>query len=288
MGIRGTKFMDNIYKCERKDEKTLYKIGLFSQMSRITIKTLRHYDEVGLLKPAYIDEFTGYRYYSSTELPILHEILSLRQMGLSLEEIGKVQKGISVETLLIQKKAELLKKIAEETMKLSQVEYYLHHKNEVGDYSVILKELPEVVVASMRTIIPSYNELFNIVPPMGREMERLGCVCAVPEYCFNIYHDGEYKETNVDVEICEAVTEKKEDSDMINFKRIDKVETAACVLHKGSYDGFPKAYGALMQWMEKNGFELIDYPRESYIDGIWNKDSIEEWLTEIQFPVRKI
>lgn len=269
-------------------KETLYKIGLFSQMNKVTIKTLRHYDEIGLLKPASIDEATGYRYYTSKELPILHEILALRQMGLSLEEIKKVQNGVSVKSLLSKRKAEILKNIAEETMKLSQVEYYLQNKSVSSEYKVILKELPEVIVASMRTVMPTYKDLFTIVPSMGREMERLGCVCAVPEYCFNIYHDGGYKEFDVDVEVCEAVTEMKEDSNIVKFKKIDRVESAACVLHKGPYEEFPKAYGAVLKWMEENGFELIDAPRESYIDGIWNKDSEEEWLTEIQFPVRKI
>ncbi len=280
--------MDNQYKYDKKDNATLYKIGLFSQMNKVTIKTLRYYDEIGILKPAHIDEFTGYRYYTSKQLPILHEILALRQMGFSLNEIVKVQEGAPVESILIKKKTELLKKISEETMRLSQVEHYLHNRNEISNYNIILKELPEVIVASMRTIIPDYSSLFDIAPPMGREMERLGSVCASPEYCFNIYHDGEYKEKDVDVEVCEAVTELKENSHMIKFKNIAKVETAACVLHKGSYSDFPKAYAALLKWVEENGFELIDNPRESYIDGIWNKDSIDDWLTEIQFPVRSI
>lgn len=75
---------------------------------------------------------------------------------------------------------------------------------------------------------------------------------------------------------------------MLTFKTVDKVETAACVLHKGPYEGFPKSYAAILKWVEENGFEIIDKPRESYIDGIWNKDFEEDWLTEIQFPVRKI
>ena len=86
------------------------------------------------------------------------------------------------------------------------------------------------------------------MPPMGREMERLGYVCAVPEYCFNIYHDGEYREENIDVEVCEAVTEMKEDSEMITFKTIEKVEMAACTLHTGPYEDFLKAYGAILRW----------------------------------------
>lgn len=280
--------MDNIYKCQYKGEKTLYKIGLFSQMNKVTIKTLRYYDDIGLLKPEYIDENTGYRYYSSTQLPDLHQIVSLRQMGISLDEIKKIKNGRSVNEILNNKKTELLKIIAEKTLELSKVEYCLVQKNIDVENNIILKELPEVIVASMRTLIPNYNSLFSIVPLMGAEMERLGCVCAVPEYCFNIYHDGEYKEENVNVEICEAVTEIKEDSKMISFKKIANVENAACALHKGSYNEFPKVYTALMKWIEENGYELIDNPRESYIDGIWNKDSEEEWLTEIQFPVRKI
>ncbi|MEG0295189.1 MAG: MerR family transcriptional regulator [Clostridium sp.] len=275
---------------ESQNEKSMtkYRIGLFSQMNRVTIKALRHYDEIGLLKPSSIDEFTGYRYYTSAQLPILHQILSLRQMGLSLEEIKKVQKGEVVESLLAKKKVDILRKISEETLKLSQIEYYLNNNSAVYDCNVILKELPETIVASMRTVVGSYKDLFRILPPMGREMERLGCVCAVPEYCFNVYLDGEYKEFDVDVEVCEAVIEMKEDSDMVKFKKIEKVEFAACTLHKGPYSELPKAYAALMQWMEENRFELIDNPRESYIDGIWNKDSESEWLTEIQFPVRKI
>ena len=256
-------------------------------MNKVTIKALRHYDEIGLLKPEHIDEFTGYRYYSSAQLPILHEIIALRQIGFSLEEIKEVQKGKSVKELLVKKKSEILKKISEETMKLSQVEYYLENRDENCKYDIVLKELPEVIVASMRTTISSYEDLFKIIPLMGAEMEKIGCICAVPEYCFNIYHDGEYRERDIDVEVCEAVVEMKEESEMIKFKKIDRVEKAACVLHKGSYSNFPKAYSAVIKWIDENDYEIIDYPRESYIDGIWNKDSEEEWLTEIQFPVRK-
>lgn len=267
-------------------EVSLYKIGLFSQMNKITIKTLRHYDDMGILKPAHIDKDTGYRYYTSEQLPVLHEIMALRQMGFSLNEIAKVQEGYFVEAMLIKKKSEILKRISEETMKLSQVEHYLYCKNESSKYNVILKELPEVIVASVRMVLANYDELFNCIPPLGDEMRRLGCECAVPEYCFNIYHDGEYKEKDIDIEFCEAVTEFKEDSDIIIFKKIDKVEIAACTLHKGPYYDFPKAYGAIVKWIEENGFEIIDNPRESYIDGIWNKESEDEWLTEIQFPIR--
>lgn len=267
----------------------MYKIGMFSKMNRVTVKALRYYDEIGLLKPAYIDDFTGYRYYTSEQLPLLHRILTLRQMGFSMEEITEIQKGLPVEKLLYTKKEQLLQSIAENTKKLAQVEHYLN-LDKGGfymDYNVIIKELPEVIVASMRRIIFGYNDFFTIVPPMGEEMERLGCVCAVPEYCFNIYHDGEYKEENIDVEVCEAVVEAREESDMVKFRHIEYVPEAACVLHKGPYSTLGNAYAAVMRWIEDNGYEPLDFPRESYIDGIWNKDSDEDWLTEVQFPLKK-
>jgi DNA-binding transcriptional MerR regulator/effector-binding domain-containing protein len=281
--------MNETYQCERKENTIYYKIGLFSKMNRVTIKALRHYDEIGLLKPAAIEKFTGYRYYTSEQLPLLHQILALREMGFTLDEIKKVQGGTPEKDLLMQKRLELLKRIAQDTLRLSQVESYLvKNDGESAGYHVILKELPQVIVASLRTTIPNYDALFSAVPPMGAEMERLGCVCAVPEYCFNIYHDGEYRETDIDVEICEAVTAVKEDSEMLKFKVIDRVKNAACVLHKGPYEGFPNAYNAILKWLERNGYEIIDHPRESYIDGAWNKDSAADWLTEIQFPVKKI
>lgn len=267
----------------------MYKIGLFSKMNRVTIKALRYYDEIGLLKPAHIDDFTGYRYYTSDQLPVLHQILFLKQMGFTMEEIAAVRNGMSPEKLLKSKKMKLLEDIAENTHKLAQVEHYLS-LDKGGfdmDYNIIIKELPEVIVASMRTVVKSYNDFFTIVPPMGLEMERLGCVCAVPEYCFNIYHDGEYKEEDIDVEVCEAVVEAREESEMVKFRKIDRVPEAACTLHKGPYETLGRAYGATMRWIENNGYEMVDFPRESYIDGIWNKDSSEDWLTEIQFKIRR-
>ena len=71
----------------------MYRIGLFSKMNRVTIKTLRYYDDIGLLKPAYVDGASGYRYYKSEQLPIIHKIMPLRQMGCSIEDIKKSKRA---------------------------------------------------------------------------------------------------------------------------------------------------------------------------------------------------
>jgi len=88
------------------------------------------------------------------------------------------------------------------------------------------------------------------------------------------------------VEICEAVTSKGKDGDGVVFKDLPAV-TVVSVLHRGRYENLGKAYAYAMQWVEQNGYRISDNLRESYIDGIWNKDCVDEWLTEIQVPVQK-
>ncbi|MEG0276351.1 MAG: MerR family transcriptional regulator [Coprobacillus sp.] len=281
--------MENKYRpCQVNQDVKLYKIGLFSQMTRLTIKTLRYYDDIDLLKPSYVDEINGYRYYTSAQLPTLYKIISLRDMGLSIPEIKDVLAGKSEEKVLIKKKTQLLKEIAELNNKLACIEGYLSGDCLDSKYRVVMKSLPEVIVASMRVHLNSYDDLFHKMPEMGHEMEKRNCECALPEYCYTMYYDDEYKENDVDVEICESVTELKEDTQKVQFKVVSEVELAACTLHLGPYTRLPQAYMAVVKFIEESGYEIIGHVRESYIDGIWNKETDEEWLTEIQIPVRKI
>lgn len=280
--------MKREHVCEIKEPYKLYRIGMFASMNHVTVKALRYYDEQGLLKPVCVDMATGYRYYTAGQLPVIHQILALRNMGFSLDEIREIQNGGSEAELLKAKKRQLLAEIAEKTAKLAQVECYLSTENINANYHVLIKSIPETTVAYMRKRLPDYGAMFDVMPSMGKEMERLGCICTEPEYCFTIYYDGEHREEDIDAEICESVTELKPDSETIRFKVIPEVETAACVLHKGPYEGFPEAYAAVIRFVEDNGYEICGSPRESYIDGVWNKEDEAEWLSEVQFPVRKI
>lgn len=234
-----------------------------------------------------------FRYYSSKEILRLHRILALKQIGFSLNKIMEaVDNDMSPDRMreyLEGKKAAISRTIEDEQLKLNQVEAYLkiiRQEEAYMSYDVLLKELPEVIVASMRTVIPDYGTFNTIYPKMGRYMQEQNSKCAVPEYCFTIYHDGEYKEKDIDVEICQAVMDYGKDSEEIKFKKIAGIETAACVFHKGPYNTIGMAYGAIMRWTEENNYQVAGPPRESYIDGIWNKDNPEEWLTEVQVPVK--
>ena len=104
-----------------------------------------------------------------------------------------------------------------------------------------------------------------------------------PTNIFNIKID---EDENMDIEYCEAVTEYGVETDEIKFKEIPS-ETVVGVLHKGRYEDFSFAYDFAYRWIEENGYEINGPGRESYIDGIWNKEDKEEWLTEIQIPIKK-
>lgn len=272
--------------CEPKSESHLYKIGMFAQMNHVTVKALRFYEEQGLLAPAYVDDENGYRYYTLDQMAVIHQITALKQAGFTLDDVKGINSGSDEELLLQKKKSQLLAKIAELTHQIAIIDTYLSDKDSKLSAPVLIKNLPSVIVATKQEKLDSYDELFTAMPNLGSEMEQAGCECALPEYCFTHYLDGVYKDKDILVEVCEAVTEKKEDTEILKFKELPDV-TAACIFHKGSYDSLPRTYAAVLKYIEDNGYTICGNIRESYIDGVWNKDSVEEWLTEIQVPVQK-
>ena len=236
----------------------MYTIGAFSRINRITPKTLRHYDRIGLLKPAATDEWTGYRYYGAEQLPQIRRILMLKELGFSLAEIQAIVTGeAEMPRRLERRKAELEQELHEQQARLNRVAAYLARIQEgetmTGD--VTIKTLPEVIVASMRTTVPSYDTFFEIVPKMGEYMQSVGAVCREPEYCFTIFHNDEYREEGIDVEVCEAVTAVRPDSPQVTFKTIAAVPSAACIIHRGPYRTLGQSYNALFAWIEDEGYE---------------------------------
>lgn len=273
---------------EEKEKENLYRIGMFASMNRVTIKALRYYDEQKLLVPVYVDEENGYRYYQAGQMVQLQEIIALKNMGFSIENIRKIMNGADEKLMLLAKKQEILKEMAVLTARLAKVESYLAKDSEKLVTPVLVKEIPEVIVCTMKRRIKSYDALFELMPQMGAQMEILNCHCALPEYCFTHYLEPGYQDEDILVEICEAVTEKKQDSGDIAFKVLPRVPMAACLFHKGSYNTLHQSYTLLLEYIEENGYEICGNIRESYIDGVWNKETDSEWLTEIQVPVKRI
>jgi len=140
----------------------MIRIGDFSKLSRVSVKTLRYYDEVGLLKPIQVDRVTGYRYYEFDQLPQLYRILALKDLGFSLEEIGHLlESDLSVEQMrgmLRLRQAEIRQRMEEEAGRLERVELWLRQieqEDSMSKYDVVIKKLEPIKVASVRGVVPT-------------------------------------------------------------------------------------------------------------------------------------
>lgn len=278
--------MNEIHEgCDIKEESRLYKIGMFAQMNHITIKTLRFYEEQGLIFPAHVDDWTGYRYYTMDQMEVIHQITAMKEAGLKIEEIKMILKGADENVVLQKKKSDVMTQIAKLTKQLAIIDSYMLDKTVTLTNPVVIKTLPAGIVATYKKTINSYDDLFELMPEFGAKMEQLGCECAIPEYCYTSYFDGEYKDSDIKVGLCQTVTVKKKDDLGIEFSDLPEVK-AACIFHKGSYANFQKTYSIILKYIEENGLEICGDIRENYIDGVWNKEDEDDWLSEIQIPIK--
>ena len=270
--------------------KTKLKIGEFSQMMQVTVKTLRHYEQKGLLLPDEVDEWTGYRYYSIEQMQKLNTIRDLQRLGFSLDEIKELYDYGSY-TPSIRKITEKIRETDEQLkLLLARRRQLLDWRNSRKEIKIMekfsIQSLPEIIVASHREIIPNYEALGAIcVNKIAPEMQRLGCKCPPPGYCFTIEHNKEYKPTDIDIEYCEQVEELGTDSAIIQFKTLPAIPKALCMKHYGPYDRFYESYVELFKYIDEQGYKIIGQHRTCYVDGPWNQEDEEKWLSILQIPI---
>lgn len=271
-------------------KETKLKIGEFSKMMQVTVKTLRYYEQKGLLLPYEVDEWTGYRYYSIYQMQRLNIIRGLQQQGFTLEEIKELlEDGEQMPSIdqLTQKIEETEHQLQLLIKRRSQLLKWLDSYKQIKTMEKVnIQSLPEIIVASHREIIPNYDALGALcVNKIGPEMQRLGCKCPPPGYCFTIEHNKEYRSTDLDIEYCEQVEEMGKDSNIIQFKHLPAVEKALCIKHLGPYECFHESFAEAFRYMEEKGYKPVGHTRICYIDGVWNKDNPEQWLSIIQIPI---
>jgi DNA-binding transcriptional MerR regulator len=267
----------------------MFKIGEFSRFSQVTVKTLRYYDKLGLLKPAKIDRFTGYRYYSANQLPRINRILALKDLGLSLDQVAQLlEDDLSpdqIRGMLRLKQAEIQEQVQEEQTRLARVEWRLkqiEREETMPTQEVVLKKVPPIAVASVRDIVPItgigqlFDEVFaylgqHSVNPAGPTM--------------GIYYDEEFREEAVDVETAVPVSESVPTGERLKSRELPAVEEMACIVHEGTFDTLAGTYGQLMAWIEANGYRMNGPIREVYVQ-FTGPDATTN-ITEIQLTVAK-
>lgn len=267
-----------------REEHNMLKIGEFSKLSHLTVKALRFYEKEGLLVPAYTDQWTGYRFYETSQLEGAAKIKAYRQLDLSIEEIKAILSGQDARVIFADKVTALKSQREDINVRLSIINHIL--EDEEMKYQVTVKEIPSAIIYYSEVKLPKYSDLMKYVPEIGAECMKLnpGLKCAEPPYEFCEYLDEEHKETDVLIRHNEAVVDFGVENDNIKFKKIPAAKVLS-ILHKGAYEQIGEAYAFIMKYAEENGYKVAGLARECYIDGIWNKESVDEWLTEIQLPI---
>ena len=264
--------------------KRVLKIGEFSKLSLTTVKALRYYEKEGLLQPAFVDEWNGYRFYETAQLETAAKIKAYRQLGLSIDEIKTILSGNDARVILERKAKELLKLQKDIDVRLSVINHILEERQ--MKYQVTEKEIPEYIVYYSEKRLNDVADKMTFIPQCGAECAALNpeLKCTVPEYEFCEYLDEEYRETDVLIRHSQAVEAFGNESENIKFRRIPKTKVLS-IYHKGAYEQLGEAYAYMMKYAAENGYKTAGLIRECYIDGIWNKESEDDWLTEIQLPI---
>lgn len=271
----------------------MLKISDFSKLSRISIRMLRHYDEIGLLAPDNVDDFTKYRYYSESQLPIANRIISLKDMGFKLTVILDILNNYDNPNTLLQflqiKQKELISQSEDTKHRLRLLETTItriRKDDNTMNYNVILKDLDERYVASVRKTIPAYTDEGMLWGILMQETAPLNLKSDASSYALAIFHDTEYKESEVDVEVQLTVKGSYIDTENVIFKTERSVQIASAT-YKGSYEKINEVNECVANWVKSNNYEFNGTAFSIYHVSPHETQNSDEYVTEVCYPVKK-
>lgn len=256
----------------------MYRIGDFSQMGQVSVRMLRHYDKLGLLKPGFIDAWTGYRYYTLEQLPRLHQILALRDLGLKLDQIGGLLDDSHADQrlyeLLQAKQRAIEEQLAEEQARLQRVAARLRQMEQVQEpipYNVALKALPSQYIVAIRERVPHVSQMGEVRERILRELyETVAQLEVKPGIELAIYHQQAYADEDIDmslaVEVARDVTVPDEEK-RLKVYDVPEAPLAASIVHHGDMWDIPDVVTNLYRWLGMNGYSSAGAYRELHLFG---------------------
>jgi DNA-binding transcriptional MerR regulator len=264
----------------------MFRIGDFSRLTQVTVKALRHYDDLGLLRPAHVDRDTGYRYYSGTQVARLNRILALKELGLSLDQIEPfLDADLSSNQLRLVlqiKQAETAQRIEEEQARLARIEAWLR---EVGSDpgarpDVVVKRIDAQRVASIREVLPERGAVARLFQALAAYQRRHGLSATSWTV---VWHDSDFREVDVDAEATFTTSDPLPADERVRPAELPAVETMACIVHHGPPESIGGSCRALLQWIDANHRQITGPERVRMIQrgGLGGADDI----VELQVPV---
>lgn len=278
----------------------MFRIGDFSQLAQVSIRTLRHYNDLGLLEPAHVDEMTDYRYYNVEQLFKLHRIVALKDLGFSLKEIGVlVEDSVTLNDLrsmLERKQAEVNAKLKAEQERLMLLEARLKQiedENETAQYDITLKKIGTFSIFSKRQTVPHLMQMSTYCPRLFTELFQIidQQNLNVVGHPFILYHTDGFSLEKVDVEACVSLDDGgfkklRPPDKSFSVRQLQGSKQMASLVHHGYFHDLEKATKALLLWGGHNGYHSAGAAREIHLSGpvtVTGKD--EPVVVEMQVPV---
>lgn len=277
---------------KRGGAATMLKIGEFSKLTQVSVRMLRHYDEIGLLKPAETDRLTDYRYYKEEQLPAMCRIKALKDMGFSLADIVRIMQldgnSAALDAFFEVRRAELCAALAETEYKLKLIDIAKSKllKAETTKYNPTIKTFPARYAATLRTIIPRYKDKGTVWALLRMETDPLNMSPADPCLCGATFLDGEYKEKDVEVEAWKTVKGSYADTEHVRFRTLPEV-TVVSYTCKGGYEQMGEVNTAILEWIVTTGCRPNGPMFNIYHVNPHETSNPEEFITEVCYPIEK-
>ncbi len=274
---------------------TLIRIGDFSRLARVCIRTLRHYEEEGLLPPAQVDVETGYRYYRADQLMVIHRVGAMRDIGLSIAQIRQLlaldTEGLSIQ--LRRHEEQLQDDLAAAQTRLSSLRgmfRWLTTEHSAYASLVRVRPLPPVTAYTIRQRVPS---LGRPVTELFEHAERQAASDRIDQSPFMIFFARNPPDGELDVEICVPV---RTGSSLAAVRTIEGSTEAVCVTYTGPYSQTAVFFEGLLSWLDSTGSAAAVPYREVYhrfgadlsgyrLPRYRVAQSDAEFVTELQLPV---
>lgn len=276
----------------------MFSIGDFARHGRVSVRMLRHYDAVGLLRPAHVDPFSGYRFYEAAQLARLNRVIALKELGFTLDQVASIlDEKVTTEELrgmLRLRRADLEAARAATAARLAQVEARLRTIESEGTMStddVVIKSVPAVRVAELTAVAPGFDpeHVGPVIAPLYenlcRSLDEAGVSPAGPAIAY--YEDApDGPDGSV---LIHAAMPVGADAHAVAehgpaIVDLPAVESAATVVHRGAMDDVLGSIQTLAHWIDTNGYRSRGYNREVYLECT---EDPAEWVTELQEPVSR-
>ncbi|HEX3022289.1 MAG TPA: MerR family transcriptional regulator [Lachnospiraceae bacterium] len=270
----------------------MFRIGEFSKLTQVSIRMLRYYDEMGLLKPAMVHAESGYRLYHADQIPLLNRILFLRDTGFSITEMKEILEHFeedSIEELLKAKEQDCLHSIELEQAKLKKIRTarkdILTKQIDIHT-NITIKSIPSYSVLSLRRKVRDYFCEGSLWEELYQYIVRKRYDIKETNQTLTIYHDTEHKENEVDMEVCVVTDIKGIDDGPFTFHTTPSYERMLTFMVYGPYENIAGAYASFANWLEKSGqYKILGLSRQIGHKGAWNEPDPNNYLTEIQIPI---